>query len=338
MKNYLKIKNIFFPVDKKIIKNKKTKIYKKTLSRINITDKNGKKHKGNVLTSIKNFKILDCENCKFIHCHPIPDKKKLDLFYKKKFYSYNRKKNYFSNQMKQINWWNKIFERRLEKFKTILNKKGSIIDIGCGPGFFLKTANKNGWKVSGIDPSSLAITYAKQKLKLKNVKTLDYEDLIYEKKKYDVVYTNGVIEHLENPKKFLDVLFKILKKKGLIFLSAANDFNIFQYMSLKKSKTPWWIVPPEHINYFRVNDINKIFDKKKFKLKYLNTTFPIEMFLLMGDNYIKDKKMGKLSHLRRTSFEKNFDTLEMLDYREKIYNNFASLGLGRAIEIIVQKK
>ena len=205
-------------------------------------------------------------------------------------------------------------------------------------GFFIKFANKNGWKVSGIDPSSLAIDFAKQKLKLKNVKTSDYEDLIYEKKKYDVVYSNGVIEHLENPKKFLDVLFKILKKKGLIFLSAANDFNIFQYMSLKKLKKPWWIVPPEHINYFRVNDINKIFDKKKFKLKYLNTTFPIEMFLLMGDNYVEKKQTGKLSHFRRASFEKNFEILEMLDYQEKIYNNFANLGLGRAIEIIVQKK
>ena len=70
---------------------------------------------------------------------------------------------------------------------------------------------------------------------------------------------------MENPKKFLDVLFKF-KKKGLIFLSAANDFNIFQYMSLKKLKKPWWIVPPEHINYFRVNDINKIFDKKNSNL------------------------------------------------------------------------
>ena len=37
--------------------------------------------------------------------------------------------------MKQINWWNRIFNRRLEKFEKILNRKGSIIDIGCGPGF-----------------------------------------------------------------------------------------------------------------------------------------------------------------------------------------------------------
>ena len=42
MKNYLKIKNIFFPLDKNIFKDKKTKIYKKTLSRINIIDKMAK--------------------------------------------------------------------------------------------------------------------------------------------------------------------------------------------------------------------------------------------------------------------------------------------------------
>ena len=38
-----------------------------------------KKHKGNILTSLKKFKILDCENCKFIHCYPIPDKKLIFL-------------------------------------------------------------------------------------------------------------------------------------------------------------------------------------------------------------------------------------------------------------------
>ena len=65
---------------------------------------------------------------------------------------------------------------------------------------------------------------------------------------------------------------------------------IFFNICLSKLKKPWWIVPLEHINYFRVNDINKIFDKKKFKLKYLNTTFPIEMFLLMGDNYVEKNK------------------------------------------------
>ena len=153
-----------------------------------------------------------------------------------------------------------------------------------------------------------------------------------------MIYSNGVIEHIAEPKKFLSVLYKILKKKGIIFLSAANDFNIFQYMSLKTAKKPWWIVPPEHINYFRVSDINKIFNKKKFIIKYLNTTFPIEVFLLMGDNYVKKSKLGKLAHLRRMIFEKNFEKLKMMNYQEQIYKNFSDLGLGRAIEVIVQKK
>ena len=88
-----------------------------------------------------------------------------------------------------------------------------------------------------------------------------------------------------------------------------------------------------------MSDINKVFNKKKFKIKYLNTTFPIEVFLLMGDNFcVKNKKLGKLSHFKRTAFEKNFEKLEMLNYREQIYKNFSDLGLGRAIEVIVQKK
>ena len=337
MRNYLKNKNIFFPIDKNFIRDKRLKIFKKTFGRINVFAKN-KRHRGNILASVNKFKIIDCENCNFIHSWPIPSKKDLDNFYEKQFYESKRKKDYFSNQKRQNKWWDKIFLNRLERFEDIIKKKGSIIDIGCGPGFFIKTAQKNGWKAYGIDPSPSVIKIAKQKLKLKNVKIMDYQDLVYEKKKYDIIYSNGVIEHIADPKKFLNILYKILKKRGILFLSAANDFNIFQYMSLKTTKKPWWIVPPEHINYFRVSDINKVFNKKKFKIKYLNTTFPIEVFLLMGDNYVKNKKLGKLSHFRRTVFEKNFEKLEMLNYREQIYKNFSDLGLGRAIEVIVQKK
>ncbi len=338
MRKYLKIKNIFFPYDTKEGNIPRERLFKKT-TRYAVYKQRKKIHKGNILTYYKNFKILDCKNCKFIHCIPYPNEEELSLFYKKKFYEQNRKKNYFSMQKTQIRWWNKIFLERLKTFEKILGKTGSVLDIGCGPGFFLKFAKGRGWNVAGIDSSERAVEYAKKKLKLKNVNRISYQDkALKEKDLYDVIYSNGVLEHIEDPLNFIKVSQKLLKKKGLLFISVANDFNIFQFLSMKNVSKPWWILPPEHINYFRIHDIKKIFNEKYFKVIDICSNFPLEIFILMGQNYIKNKKIGKLSHLQRVRFEENFEKSNMEEYKKEFYKKFSKLGLGRSIEIIVQKK
>lgn len=338
MRKYLKTKNIYFPYDVKEGNIHNKQLLKKT-DKYLIHRQNNKIHKGYIVAKFKKYKILDCKICKFIHCTPFPNEKEINLFYKKKFYEQNRKKNYFSLQKKQIVWWNKIFQERLDKFKKILGRNGNILDIGCGPGFFLKYAKKKGWHVNGIDSSESAVAFAKKKLNLKNIDRMDYQDLVSKKKiLYDVIYSNGVLEHLEDPLNFIKIAYKFLKKKGLLFLSVANDFNIFQFLSMKSVIKPWWILPPEHINYFRVNDLKKLFKKNKFRIINISSSFPIEIFLLMGQNYIKNKSIGKVAHQQRVKFEKNFEDSNLIAFKQKIYEKFSSLGLGRAVEIIIQKK
>jgi len=336
MRNYIKIKKIFFPYDLEKNNILGVKLFRNTNKFIIYKHKN-KSHKGNILTTYNKFKILDCSVCKFIHCVPIPDEQELNLFYKNKFYKQKRKTNYFLIQKKQQKWLNKIFLERLIKFEKILGKTGSVLDIGCGPGFFLKYAKKRGWDVFGIDSADRAVDYAKKKLKLKNISNNNYQDLAILKNLYDVVYLNGVLEHIDDPLRLIKICKNLLKKKGLLFLSVANDFNLFQFLSMKNISQPWWILPPEHINYFRINDIKKIFKKNNLKLVNITSSFPIEIFLLMGQNYIKNKKIGELSHLQRVQFEKSFESLGMAEFKYKIYDKFLELGLGRSIEIIVQK-
>ena len=68
------------------------------------------------------------------------------------------------NFMDEIEFSTLEFLERLKKFEDILGKTGNVLDIGCGPGFFLRFAKKRGWKVSGIDSSLKAVNYAKKKL------------------------------------------------------------------------------------------------------------------------------------------------------------------------------
>lgn len=61
----------------------------------------------------------------------------------------------------------------------------------------------------------------------------------------------------------------------------------------------------------------------------------MELFILMGKNYVKFSKLGQEAQKMRQTFELNFDNSDLLS---KFYQNFSNQKLGRAIEIIVRKK
>ena len=327
---YLKFKNLYFPLEnfKKLTGNLKalnfSQIPKKHLY-------NSGGHKGLILYKYKNFKILECKNCNFIHATPQPSSQFLKKFYEKKYYQL-RKPNYFAYQKKSGEWWKKIFKSRLILFEKYLKRKGRILDVGCGAGFFLNEAKKRGWDVYGIEPSKFAAEFAKKTFNLKIIHG-NYENLEnYFNKKFDVIYSHGVLEHISNPNAYFKKIKFFLKKKGLIFSSTANDFNFLQmlYMVGKKNfencKTlkvnPWFLVPPEHINYFNHTSIKKLYQRSNLKILNQTSTFPIEIFLLSGLDYIKNKSKGKLSQNMRENYESYFYRNFSADKFSNIYKFF----------------
>jgi len=51
----------------------------------------------------------------------------------------------------------------------------------------------------------------------------------------------------------------------------------------------------------------------------------MELFLLMGENYVGNKEVGNRCHEKRMRFELNLPD----DVRRRFYLNLASFGLGR---------
>ena len=66
-------------------------------------------------------------------------------------------------------------------------------------------------------------------------------------------------------------------------------------------------------------------------VRVLEASFPLEIFLLMGDRYVSDAELGRACHLKRVAFEANLraqgKTKEMRDY----YRALAGLNLGRQV-------
>lgn len=299
---------------------------------------NGLTHSGTIIDEKDGFSALACDDCGFVHAVPIPTSDELAEFYRAKFYESDRKIDYFEAQAAQRDWWHKLFSERLSAFEKHLGHKGRILDLGCGPGFFLAYAKEQGWEVLGVEPSEKASAFAEKELGIK-VLRCGFENIDAETVgSFDVVYSHGVIEHLQNPLEFMELTKALLKDQGLVFVNCANDFNPFQKALRETQDYPcWWFVPPEHLNYFTVKTLRKLVEKTGFKVEDSKTSFPLDMFLLMGDNYVANPAIGKECHSRRVAFESALEKAGMSDLTDKLYRAFADLDIGRQIDLIARK-
>lgn len=294
-------------------------------------------HEGPIVYETENHKLVDCWRCGHIHVAPVPKSDDLDEFYKTQFYTQERKSDYFSKQNKQLQWWNQIFDLRLSRFEEVLGRCGTILDVGCGPGFFLDRARRRGWQILGIEPARDAARYARDELGLK-VFEAPVEKLLEltSTASIDVIYSHGVIEHLQEPISYLRDACKTLEKKsGIIFTSAANDFSLYQAAAVRTlDLEPWWIIAPEHLNYFTVQTLASVHEKVGFTTTDIRTSFPIDQFLLMGSDYVSHPELGAAAHLKRTTFEAALIENGLLAMLDEIERSNARLGVGRQTEYI----
>jgi len=94
--------------------------------------------------------------------------------------------------------------------ENILNNFDSMLEIGCGQGYLLEKFNVP--CKYGIEPNREASKIASNKIV--NIRNIGYEDIGY-CEKYDFVLSYCVVEHVENPKEFLQKSFSVLNGGGL---------------------------------------------------------------------------------------------------------------------------
>jgi len=121
----------------------------------------------------------------------------------------------------------------------------TVLDLGCGNGYWTKLLAKKYKKVVGIDNSQNLIKIAKSKRQLSNIeyKLVEIEaDFPFTNDSFDLIFSNMVIHYIKNINKLAQELYRIIKPNGLIILSFAHPiFESSKNPSLKsiKIRTPY---------------------------------------------------------------------------------------------------
>ena len=294
-------------------------------------------HSGKKISSKNGFDIIECTVCEYSHSVPLPDSAELDKIYSEEYYS-DVKPNYIKRMEEDIDWWNICYDDRYDLMETQLDKKGKILDIGSGTGHFLKRGIERGWDCLGFEPSKIAYNYSKNTLGLNVVNDFFNGNNINGIGKFDVIHMTEVLEHIPYPKELMRNVWKKLNDKGIICVSVPNEYNLFQIILRDHMDYPsWWEDPPHHLNYFNMETLENLIIKNGFNIIKKTVSFPIDIFLLMGKNYIGNDSIGRKCHKMRMEFEKQLYNAGENNLKKELYDSFAKLGIGRELVIFASK-
>jgi 2-polyprenyl-3-methyl-5-hydroxy-6-metoxy-1,4-benzoquinol methylase len=95
-----------------------------------------------------------------------------------------------------------------------------LLDVGCGPGAFLRAAREAGFDVCGLEPAWLPSLWGRRKLGL-DIRTVKLEQFKPENN-FDVVVCLHVIEHIPDPVRALKRMSDLCKSDGIVMLATPN--------------------------------------------------------------------------------------------------------------------
>jgi SAM-dependent methyltransferase len=150
---------------------------------------------------------------------------------------------------------------------------GTVLDVGCGRGYFLATARHRGFDVLGIDVTERPVDYARRAFRVPAaVRTLD--GILADGRRFDAVTLWHVLEHFEDPFAALREVRALLNADGVCLVEVPN-LNSLKFL-LARQKWEGGNHPLYHRTFFTAHTLKRAFVEAGFaKVERLQLSYRI---------------------------------------------------------------
>jgi 2-polyprenyl-3-methyl-5-hydroxy-6-metoxy-1,4-benzoquinol methylase len=191
------------------------------------------------------YNLFHCPNCDFYFVSN--PNRSFNIIYDEKYYCGNGADSLI-NYIYEIENFDKsirIFEYEgiFEIIQNLTDKNEKIewLDLGCGAGGLIQYVQSHSYfSIAGYD-SGYGATLAKER----GITILSENELLNSLQRFDVITAIETLEHVENPKEFLQTVEKNLKPGGIFFFTTGNA------EPFSKNICKWnYFIPDIHISLF----------------------------------------------------------------------------------------
>jgi SAM-dependent methyltransferase len=256
------------------------------------------------------FQLVLDEELQLLKTHPQPAPEALGRYYESDDYISHTdgKRTLFEKLYHTVK--QKALRDKIKLIESLSGGKGNLLDVGAGTGDFLVEAKKNGWAITGIEPSKKAeaISVSKGVEFAENLAAIESHS-------QDVITMWHVLEHVPDLQNEISELKRILKPDGVLVVAVPN------YKSYDaKYYGQYWAAydVPRHLWHFSKISIKKLFAVQSMELiKVLPMKFDSFYVSLLSEKY----KSGKMNFIGGflTGLKSNLKAKKNMEYSSHIY-------------------
>jgi SAM-dependent methyltransferase len=202
------------------------------------------------------FSIFSCETCGIAFTHPQPGPDLVATLYPDEYYP--------TQALSEAHFAGHVHPMQHEKLGHILPvaRQGTLLDIGCGVGFFVKEAARAGFDAKGIEWSQRAVDAGRSQwnLALTAGSFLDHD---FGSLQFDVVTLWQVLEHLDDPIAALRKIRTLLNDGGVVAIAVPN----FASIQAKIFRHRWYHLDvPRHLFHFTPRSLEGLLQREGFRI------------------------------------------------------------------------
>ncbi len=196
------------------------------------------------------YRMVTCDTCGLVRSDPVANEDLLARLYASSSFDYGR----------EVESIQATYGRALSWLEARSPRREALLEIGCGNGFFLQQARRQGWReVRGVEPSADAVAKAPPELDGAIVRDVMRRGL-FAPESFDAVCLFQVLDHISNPVELLEECLAVLRAGGLIL---ALNHNVCAWSArMLGERSP--IVDIEHTYLYSPATMRSIFAKAGF--------------------------------------------------------------------------
>lgn len=211
--------------------------------------------------------LVQCQSCGLVYVGEQPDPHELYALYGETYFQNDEsgEVGYSDYLADEVNI-RKTVNRRFEHIERYTSRIGRMLDVGCALGFFMDEAAKRGWQVEGLDVSQFATEYVQERFgyPTHNMSLVDADLLTGA---YDLVTMFDVIEHVPDPKGYIETVSDLLRPGGVFELATPDVGSLPARLTGRR-----WIgykLSEEHVYYFSVKTISQMLHEAGFEVVHV---------------------------------------------------------------------
>lgn len=160
------------------------------------------------------------------------------------------------------NFYNWFLRRVLRRY---ILSDSTMLELGCGTSTLFISLAGEVKKIVGLDISEAAVELSRKNAKLLGVKNTEFvlgdcRSIPYENE-FDLVWSNGLLEHFDDPLEIARQHYKAVRPGGVALMSVPYYYsyhNLWYILTRPRIMRPFWLWPGVEQIFFTRHELKKI--------------------------------------------------------------------------------